>query len=83
MLHSIVDVDARPEYRLWLQFEDGVEGVIDLSDLVGRGVFAAWTDLKVFQAVTIDLESGTVAWPHGIDLAPDTLYQELAGIKTG
>ena len=82
MLHRIVELDARPEYRLWLRFEDGVEGEVDLSDLVGQGVFRAWTDPAVFRAVTIDAESGTVTWPQGVDLAPDALYQDLAGVKT-
>ena len=49
--------------------------------LVGKGVFAAWEDPTVFAEVLVDRETATVAWPHGIDLAPDALYEDMAGIK--
>lgn len=83
MIHRIVDVEAREDYRLWIRFEDGVEGEVDLSGLVGRGVFEAWEDEREFRKVFIDAEAGTVAWPGGIDLAPDTLYRDVSGVPTG
>jgi len=79
MLHRIVGAEAREDYCLWVRFEDGSEGEVDLGDLVGRGVFASWSDPAVFRSVFIDEESGTVAWPRGIDLAPDGLYREVGG----
>jgi len=79
MLHRIVSAEARDDYRLWVRFEDGSEGEVDLADLVGRGVFAIWSDPAVFGSVFIDEDSGTVAWPGGIDLAPDGLYREVGG----
>ena len=82
MRYEITSVQALPEYRLAVRFADGVEGEVDVSDLVGYGVFAAWQDPSVFGQVFIDRESGTVAWPGGIDLAPDQLYRELAGVTT-
>ena len=80
MLHRIVQVDARPSYRVWVRFEDGMEGEVDLSDLVGKGVFQAWDDSREFARVSVDDVSGTIAWPGGIDLAPDTLYRDIAGV---
>jgi len=77
MLDRIVSAEARDGYRLWVRFEDGSQGEVDLGDLVGRGVFASWTDRAVFERVFIDEESGTVTWPGGVDLAPDGLYQEI------
>ena len=73
-------VQAKPldDYRLWLKYEDGTEGEVDLSDLAGRGVFRAWSDQKVFSAVTIG-ESGAIVWPGEIDLCPDALYLRLTG----
>lgn len=38
-----IEVHALPNFRVWLRYHDGVEGQIDLSDLVGLGVFRAWT----------------------------------------
>lgn len=78
MVHEIVAAQARSGYRLWVEFRDGVEGEVDLSPLVGKGVFASWRDESVFQAVAVDPECGTVVWPDGVDLAPDGLYQRIA-----
>ena len=82
MQYRIEAAEARPHYRLWIRFEDGIDGEVDLSDLVGHGVFNLWKDPQEFEKVYIDEESGTVAWPGGIDLAPDALYRDVAGIKT-
>ena len=76
-MHHVVEVEPREDYQIWIRFADGLEGVVDLSDLVGKGVFAAWSDPAEFRKVFIDPETHTVAWPGGIDLAPDALYQDL------
>lgn len=76
-MHHIVEVRPLENYRIWVRFADGLEGEVDLSDLVGKGVFAAWDDPAEFRKVFIDPETHTVAWPGGIDLAPDALYQDL------
>ncbi len=73
-------VQANPldGFRFWLKYEDGIEGIVDLSDLAGRGVFEAWSEREVFDAVTVN-ESGAVVWPGEIDLCPDALYIRLTG----
>lgn len=78
MLHRIIEVEARPDFRVWIRFEDGTEGVVDLSDLVGKGVFERWTEPGEFGKVyIIDEETGTIAWPGGLDVAPDRLWQDV------
>jgi hypothetical protein len=76
-LNPITSAEARPGYRLWVKFADGVEGEVTLDHLVGEGVFAAWENLEVFLDVAIDPVAGTVVWPGGIDLAPDGLYARI------
>ena len=44
MLDRIVAVSPRPDFKLWVRFEDGLEGEADLSHLVGHGVFKRWGD---------------------------------------
>jgi hypothetical protein len=78
-MQRIISATPLPGHRLRLRFEDGVEGTVDLSDLVGKGVFAPWTNEKAFAAVAIDRATGTVTWPGGIDLCPDTLHEEITG----
>ena len=71
-------VEPRDGYRIWLQYRDGTEGEIDLSDLAGRGVFKAWVDRAFFEMVYIS-SYGAVAWNDDIELCPDALYMKLTG----
>ena len=66
-------------YRLHLLFEDGAGGIIDLSSLSFRGVFAALKDPAYFRQVRVDPELGTIVWPNGADLDPDVLYAQVTG----
>ena len=78
-MERIVAAQARPGYRLWLRFTDGAEGEVDLSHLVGRGIFARWNDPAEFAAVRVDSLTRTVSWPGDIDLDPDVLYARVTG----
>ena len=78
-MNRIVQAEARSSYRLWIQFDDGSGGEVDLSDLVGKGVFERWKDPEEFAKVFVDPVTRTVAWPGEIDLCPDSLYEEVTG----
>ena len=78
MVFKPVAVRALSGFRLWLRYEDGVEGEVDLSHLTGRGVFAAWKDHRVFENVRVG-EGGAIQWGDDIDLCPDALYLRLTG----
>jgi len=77
-MHRIVSVDALDQYRIKVQFDDGLEGEVDVSGLVGQGVFQSWRDPAEFGKAFVDPESGTVAWPGGIDLCPGAMRKEIA-----
>lgn len=66
------------QYRIWLRYSDGTAGEVDLSPLVGQGVFAAWLEPEVFQRVQLDLDCA-ISWGDGLELCPDALYQQLTG----
>lgn len=76
-MHRIVETKPVGSYTVWLRFSDGLCGSLDVSELVGKGVFAAWNDPAVFNKVAIDPETHTLCWPGGIDLAPEALYEDL------
>ena len=78
-MKKVVEVEAREGYRICVRFADGAEGEVDLSELAGKGVFRGWVDREEFEKVFVDPESETVAWPGGIDLCPDSLYEEVTG----
>lgn len=76
-------VEAKPldNYKVWIKFSDGIEGTVDLSDMVGKGIFSKWKDKNFFNSVFVDSEIHTLAWPEGIELCPETLYAEVTGKK--
>jgi hypothetical protein len=78
----ITKVSVLENYRLELAFDDGVSGVIDLSDLVGKGVFTLWRDQHIFEQVRIG-SFGELVWLDKIDLCPDSLYLKVTGKKPG
>jgi len=71
-------VEALPGYRIRLTYADGVEGVIDLSADVGRGVFAALSDEAFFRTVHLG-QYGQIAWSEDIEICPDAAYEEITG----
>ena len=90
MLPRPVFVVALNGLKIWVEFEDGVEGMVDLSHRKGRGVFKAWDDRGFFEGVHINEESGTVSWrcPKGVgmddmelDYDPCALYANTLGLS--
>ncbi len=80
MLVDIVEVKPIDGHRLWLRFEDGLEGEVDVSALVPfEGVFSSIKTEKDFCKVFVDREIGTIRWPSGADLDPDVLYAAISG----
>ena len=71
-------VEALPGFRIRVGYPDGVEGVIDLSADVGRGMFAPLAGEKFFRTVHIG-SFGQIAWTEEIELCPDAAYQEMTG----
>jgi hypothetical protein len=80
MLKDILQVRPLEQHRLYIRFEDGIEGTVDLKDLVRfEGVFAPLKDQAVFEGVYVDSELGTICWPNGADLDPVVLYALVTG----
>ena len=73
-----LQVEAREGFRLWVRFDDGVEGEVDLSLRAGRGVFKAWDDPGVFEAVSITPHR-TLRWTEDAEVCADAVYLEITG----
>ncbi len=71
-------VEPLSGYRLRITYADGVEGVIDLSDQVGRGVFEPLKDENEFRKVRIG-DYGQIAWSDDLDICSDAAYLEITG----
>lgn len=76
----LIEVKPLENYRIWVKYSDGIEGVVDLSELVGKGVFAVWQDYREFQKVHIG-PGGEIAWSEEIELCPDAIYLKVTGKK--
>lgn len=73
-----VEVKALANYRIWLRYDDGSNGEVDLSDLAGRGVFKAWNDATFYGSVRVG-SHGAIEWGSTIDLCPDAMFMRLTG----
>ena len=77
-MKRITKVEALKDYKLRLEFADGVAGIADVSALVGKGVFTLWNDYAEFRKVQIG-PSGELIWGDQLDLCPDALYMKITG----
>jgi hypothetical protein len=73
----VTSVAVLDGYRLRLTFDDGTEGVVDLDERLWGPMFEPLRDPEVFARVRVDAGSGTIVWPNGADIAPETLYDEV------
>lgn len=75
--YDIREVEHLGDYRLRVRFADGLVTVVDLAERLAGPVgpmFEPLRDLAFFAQAAVDPELGTVVWPNGADLAPDTLH---------
>ena len=77
MLPKLREAKYQGDYRIWLKFEDGVEGEVDLEGELWGEVFQVLEDKARFAELSLDGELETVVWPNGADFAPEFLYQKL------
>ncbi|HHE55454.1 MAG TPA: DUF2442 domain-containing protein [Caldithrix abyssi] len=76
---KIVQVVPKQNLKLWLKFEDGLEGTVDLTELKGKGVFKIWENPGVFEKVFVHPESGALAWNDEVEICADALYLKISG----
>ncbi|MBW4583062.1 MAG: DUF2442 domain-containing protein [Tildeniella nuda ZEHNDER 1965/U140] len=80
MLKDIVAVKPLTDYQLWLTFEDGIEEIVDISQLIEfSDIFAPLQNKAAFAQVQIHPEIGTLIWQNSTDLDPDVLYAVVSG----
>ncbi len=75
-MKDVIDVKYLGDFRLLLTFEGGERREVDLgSRLSFKGVFAPLRDPAFFRQVRVNPDVGTIVWPNGADICPDTLYE--------
>ena len=73
-----IRVEPREGYRIYVEYDDGARGEVDLSHNAGKGVFKVWDEPGVFEQVYIT-EDGAIGWGNELDICPDAVYFRLTG----
>lgn len=76
-MQDVTEARYLQDYRIWLRFEDGTEGEIDLAGELSGEVFEPLRDRTVFAGFAVNPDTGTIEWPNGADLAPEFLYARI------
>jgi hypothetical protein len=76
-MNDVVEVRYVREYIVWLRFHDGTSGEVDIQPSFKGPVFEPLRDIEFFKRVQVDSEIGTIVWPNGADVAPETLYERV------
>ena len=77
MLLHVTDAKYLRDYVIWLRFNDGAAGEVDLEPELEGEVFGPLKDLEQFKKFRVDPELDTVVWDNGADLAPEVLRARI------
>jgi hypothetical protein len=76
MIPYLKNATALSGYRLLVEFEDGINGIIELEAWKGKGVFEYWNDESNFKSFKIT-DNKKLEWSDAIDMDPDSFYLRL------
>jgi hypothetical protein len=79
LLPSVVHAVYVDKYQIQLTFNDGTSGTVDFINWLEGPVFQPLLDVAYFRRFSLD--GGTVSWPNGADVAPETLYEAASTLK--
>jgi len=78
----VVNAELRENYQVFVEFNDGVSGIIDFKEKLDndhRQVIRDLLDLNKFKTVKVEID--TLCWDNGADFAPEYLYEKVKGEK--
>ncbi len=73
----VVEARYLGDYKVWLEFNDGRKGVVDLSDELHGEQRTPLRDRELFRGFYLDYGLASIAWQEGVDFAPEFLYERL------
>ena len=82
MILEVTDVKHLHDYTLWLRFNNGNEGVVELSEELVGPVFEPLKEIELFKQVRVDPLLRTIVWSNHADLAPEFLRAKLEPLQT-
>ena len=78
-LPKVVRAHYADEFRLHLRFDDGLSASVDFAPWLEGPIFEPLRSVEYFRRFLVD--GGTVCWPNGADIAPETLYETAKSTK--
>jgi hypothetical protein len=79
-MKKITAIRVLEDYRVWLRFDDGVEGELDFSHKARTGVYAGWANYDNFRQARIG-DCGELQWDSQVDFCPESLWLQVTGQK--
>ena len=77
MLPQVVEARYVSGHTVWLRFNDGAEGEVDLASELNGPIFEPLRDPHFFRQLSVHPELRTVVWPNGADFAPEFLRSSI------
>ena len=78
---KLIELKPMDHGKIWLRYSDQAEGIADLSDIIGKGVFKVLENRKKFDAAYISENGRALAWNEDLELCADALYLKISGKK--
>ena len=76
-MFEVTQAKYQDGYKIWVEFNDGVSGVVDLSETLWGPMFEPMKDVECFRRFEVSSILHTLVWENGADLAPEFLYDKL------
>ncbi|MEW5980270.1 MAG: DUF2442 domain-containing protein [Acidobacteriota bacterium] len=77
MIPKVVEARYVQDYTIWVKFDDGSDGEVDLKDQLWGPVFEPLKDLRSFRNFKVHPELHTIVWENGADFSPEFLRKSL------
>ncbi|MCC7369322.1 MAG: DUF2442 domain-containing protein [Chloroflexi bacterium] len=78
-LPMVTNAEHKGGYAIHLTFNDDVQATVDSEPWLDGPMFEPLKDLAYFRRFFV--EGGTVTWPNGADIAPETLYKSAVAMR--
>ncbi len=77
MIMHVKEARYLHDHIIWVRFNDGACGEVDLRDELYGEIFEPLRDIGLFRDFRVDPEMETIVWANGADMAPEFLYDKM------
>ena len=76
MDYRLIDAKYVRDFVVWVKFNDGVEGEIDLREELSGPIFEPLRDVNLFRKFVVHHELHTIVWENEADFSPEFLHDK-------